>query len=233
MIDKVIKTENGTTTISQYAIDSLKRNGTYLPDVKNVIFNLKTEKRIVETAKDGTKTKKTVKLDKPILMTKICWADGTSTTVKNSKHDNVETVEVNLDENGAVIAADDTETKVASTVIVASDCAKEFGIMAAVTKRTCQKFDNDGNEVDAGGMGRIITDINGSAYDQNLDAAKAVVMKAKAKAVYAERKAKESAKPKVKKYSDRDIKQLIGPILEALALRVAKNPEVLDKIMGA
>ena len=205
----------GYPMVSQDVIESLETNGTYLPDVVRVVYNLQTVKRIHEKGDDGKDIIKTEVLENPILVTKVWWADNTSTTVRNSAHDKVETEEVQLEDG--------------RTVTVATECAKEFGLMAAVTKRTCGIPDDNG-EMTETNMGKIITDIVKSAYDQNLEAAKAKIQKAKRKAELEAKKA-EPKKAKAKRYSYNDLTQFAGPILEAFAKKIAENPEYLQNLL--
>jgi transcriptional regulator NrdR family protein len=204
----------GNISISKDVISSLETNGTYLPDVSRVVFNLKTDKRIrVKDETTGEEKTETVKLDNPILVTKIWWADGTSTTVKNSEHDKVETEEVELEDG--------------RKVTVATECSKTFGIMAAVTKRTCGVPDKNGEMINTN-LGKILSDIVKSAYDQNVETEKTRIKNAKRKAA-AEVRAQKAKEPKAKKYSIAEILNLIGPILE----NAAKNPDALKNALNA
>ena len=204
----------GNISISKDVISSLETNGTYLPDVSRVVFNLKTEKRIrVKDETTGEEKTETVKLDNPILVTKIWWADGTSTTVKNSEHDKVETEEVELEDG--------------RKVTVATECSKTFGIMAAVTKRTCGIPDKNGEMINTN-LGKILSDIVNSAYDQNVETEKTRIKNAKRKAA-AEVRAQKAKEPKAKKYSIAEILNLIGPILE----NAAKNPDAIKNAVEA
>lgn len=204
----------GNISISRDVISSLETNGTYLPDVTRVVFNLKTEKRIrVKDETTGEEKTETVKLDNPILVTKIWWADGTSTTVKNSEHDKVETEEVELEDG--------------RKVTVATECSKTFGIMAAVTKRTCGIPDKNGEMINTN-LGKILSDIVKSAYDQNIETEKTRIKNAKRKAA-AEVRAQKAKEPKAKKYSIAEILNLIGPILE----NAAKNPDAIKNAVEA
>ena len=204
----------GNISISKDVISSLETNGTYLPDVTRVVFNLKTDKRIrVKDDTTGEEKTETVKLDNPVLVTKVWWADGTSTTVKNSEHDRVETEEVELEDG--------------RKVTVATECSKTFGIMAAVTKRTCGVPDKNGEMVKTN-LGKILSDIVNSAYDQNLETEKTKIKNAKRKEAAAKRAEKAKA-PKAKKYSINEILNLIGPILE----KAAKNPDVIKNAVEA
>ena len=204
----------GNISISKDVISSLETNGTYLPDVTRVVFNLKTEKRIrVKDEATGEEKVEMVKLDNPVLVTKVWWADGTSTTVKNSEHDRVETEEVEL-EGGRKIT-------------VATECSKTFGVMAAVTKRTCGVPDEKGEMVNTN-LGKILSDIVSSAYDQNLEAEKTKIKNAKRKEAAAKR-AEKTKEPKAKRYSIAEILNLIGPILE----NAAKNPDAIKNAVEA
>ena len=204
----------GNISISKDVISSLETNGTYLPDVSRVVFNLKTEKRIrVKDETTGEEKTETVKLDNPILVTKIWWADGTSTTVKNSEHDKVETEEVELEDG--------------RKVTVATECSKTFGIMAAVTKRTCGVPDKNGEMINTN-LGKILSDIVKSAYDQNVETEKTRIKNAKRKAA-AEVRAQKAKEPKAKRYSIAEILNLIGPILE----NAAKNPDAIKNALNA
>ena len=204
----------GNISISKDVISSLETNGTYLPDVSRVVFNLKTEKRIrVKDETTGEEKTETVKLDNPILVTKIWSADGTSTTVKNSEHDKVETEEVELEDG--------------RKVTVATECSKTFGIMAAVTKRTCGVPDKNGEMINTN-LGKILSDIVKSAYDQNVETEKTRIKNAKRKAA-AEVRAQKAKEPKAKRYSIAEILNLIGPILE----NAAKNPDALKNALNA
>lgn len=214
----------GLPMVSKDVVDSLETNGTYLPDVENVVYNLQTEKRIPKIGEDGKRIKgadgrdvfETVKLDNPVLVTRVWWADGTSTTVRNSAHDRIETETVDIG---------------GRKVVKASDCSKEFGLMAAVVKRTCGVPDDKGEMTDTN-MGKIIADIVRHAFDQNVENAKSAEAKARRKAELEAKKA-EPKKAKPRKYSQRDLVQMAGPILEKLAAKAAEDPDFVQKLLGA
>lgn len=186
----ISKDQYGNTVIDRNAVDMLKTNGTYLPDVERVVFNLKTEdRRLVEGETAGEKpTYETYELENPILTTKIWWADGTTTTVKNSLHDKVEVEEVDVG---------------GKKVKVATDCSKELGVAMATVKRTCGVPDAKG-EIVGTGMGKILRDIVANGHDQVLEDAKAKAAKAAKKAEY-EKRAAEPKKPKKQKRTERDL----------------------------
>ena len=197
----ISKDQYGNTVIDRNAVDMLKTNGTYLPDVERVIFNLKTEgRRRVESETVGEKPKyETYELENPILTTKIWWADGTTTTVKNSLHDKVEVEEVDVG---------------GRKVKVATDCSKELGVAMATVKRTCGVPDAKG-EIVGTGMGKILRDIVANGHDQVLEDAKAKAAKAAKKAEY-EKRAAEPKKAKKKIWTQKDIIQMLGPLLERM-----------------
>ncbi len=240
MRTKVVTTdwETGEKTVSSDAIDSLEANGTYLPDVKRVVYSLKTtekvkalnddgsEKKVPATNRDGSELKTrggetvmknvwtTAKLDRPVLVTKVWWADGTSTTVRNSWADRVETEEVELDDG--------------TKMEVATETSKTYGLMAAVVKRTCGVPGENGEMVDTN-LGKVVAEIIKASRDQQLDDAKAKIARAKAKKAAQEKAAAKAKKAKAKKYSGEELAQLAGPILEALAKKVAEDPGSLLK----
>lgn len=245
MRTKVVTTdwETGERVVCPDVVDSLEANGTYLPDVKRVVYSLKTtekvkvlnedgsEKKVPAVNRDGSelKTRKgetveknvweTRKLDRPILVTKVWWADGTSTTVRNSYADRVETEEVELEDG--------------TKVEVATETAKTYGLMAAVVKRTCGVPDENGEMVDTN-LGKVVAQIIKASRDQQLDDAKAKIAKSKAKKAAQEKaNASGAKKGKAKRYSGRKLAELAGPILEALAKKVAENPGALDSLLKA
>jgi len=196
----IMKDSLGNVVIDAAAVESLKSNGTYLPDVDKVLFNLKTEgRRRVEAEADGEKPKyETYNLKNPVLTTKVWWADGTTTTVQNSEHDPVQVEEVDVG---------------GQKVKVATACSKEIGVAMAAVKRTCGRPDGKGELTDTG-FGRILRQIVESAYDQPLEAAKAAKAKADAKAAKAKRKAEAAAKPKRKTPTDAEFRRKIWEFLD-------------------
>ena len=195
----ISKDQYGNTVIDRNAVDMLKTNGTYLPDVERVVFNLKTEdRRRVEGETAGEKpTYETYKLENPILTTKVWWADGTTTVVKNSLHDKVEVKEVDVG---------------GKKVKVATDCSKENGIVYATAKRTCG-VPNANGEITGTGMGKILHDIVANAHDQVLEEAKAKAAKAAKKAEY-EKRAAEPKKPKKQKRTRQELFEKLEELVE-------------------
>ena len=206
----ISKDQHGNTVIDRNAVDMLKTNGTYLPDVERVVFNLKTEdRRLAESAPGEKPTYETYELENPILTTKIWWADGTTTTVKNSLHDKVEVKEVDVG---------------GRKVKVATDCSKEAGVAMATVKRTCGVPDDKG-EIVGTGMGKILREIVGNARDLVLEDAKAKAAKAKKKEDAARRMAAPK-KPKEKTYTQKDVIQMLGRLLDRMSQTVDDSDDL-------
>lgn len=213
---EVVSTRDGAAVIDRDVVDSLKVNGTYLPDVEKVMFSLKTSDRRRATDADGNPVFDSANKPvyetysvEPTLATKVWWADGTTTTVKNSKDDPVEVVTVEVD---------------GVPVEVASDRSKEVGLAMAVVKRTCGRPGPDGEIADSG-MGRILREIVGGATDTAVEGAKARAAAAKRKAEAAARASAASAKKR--RYTEKDIVRMLGPILERMleSMNTAPEPE--------
>lgn len=193
MMKSIINVNTGVVNPS--AFRELLRNNTFMPDIKNVIFSLKT----TEPARDanGQKIKdenghvKMVALNHPILATTIDFVDNTRVTVKNSMADDVDTMTVMLDASGNVTKEQKDCVK---SVIVATEASKELGIVYGIWKRLLGKIDNRGT-VAGDGAGRVLRDIVSNAYDTNLESVKNDLKKAAAKAKHEElqKAAKENA----------------------------------------
>ena len=240
---KSYRISDGITAADKDVLDSMEYNGTYLPNVERVIFNLKTEekvavkdengepKRIPAKNRDGSEIKdkkgnvvtnvqyETRKLDNPVLLTRVMFDDGTFVTVRNSEHDPVETEQVEVEKGSGV------------KVTVASRCSKERGIAYAILKRACGIVGDKG-EVGGNGLGRILSEIVDEGYDQQLEDAKSRLRRSKKKAAFEELK-KQPKKAKQKRYSYNELAQLAGPILESLAQKVQKDPGFIQKLLGA
>ena len=193
MMESVIDMKTGVVNPS--AIRELLQNNATMPDIKNVIFSLKT----TEPARDanGQKIKdenghvKMVALNHPILATTIDFIDNTRVTVKNSMTDDVDTMTVMLDASGNVTKEQKDCVK---SVIVATEASKELGIVYGIWKRLLGNPDNRGT-IAGDGAGRILRDIVANAYDTNLESIKNDLKKAAAKAKHEEiqKAAKENA----------------------------------------
>lgn len=166
-------------------VKSMVNNNTFCPEIKRVIFNLKTtETRPVldEAGKPVTDEKGRVKRQvvavTPELATVVYFMDGTKCTVVNSDKDVVTTEEKEVFYWD--FKPDGSETKVMTgrKVQVASEAAKEAGVVYAIVKRIFGKVgktDKQGklheDEIDGNGFGRKLRDIIADAEDNQYEAA--------------------------------------------------------------
>lgn len=166
-------------------VQSMVRNNTFCPNIKRVIFNLKTtETRPVLDAagkpitdEKGRVQRQTVDVT-PELATAVYFVDGTKCTVVNSDKDLVTTEEkevtyVDCDKSGKEFTV-----KTGRKVKVASEAAKEAGVVYAIVKRIYGKIgrtDKQGklheDEIDGNGFGRKLRDIIDFAEDTQYEAA--------------------------------------------------------------
>lgn len=176
----VNKTSFGDYYVNPSALKELLNSNCTMPDIKNIIFNLKTEqpKRDHDGKKvrvDGNVVMET--LANPILTTRVNYIDGTYTVVQNSKTDPVTLVVAMLDADGNV--TQDPEKKV-SEVVDASQASKEIAITYSIFKRICGKVTESG-EVVGNGTGRILSKLVDDAYSTPVQEAKQRIQKDAAK----------------------------------------------------
>ena len=183
-------------------VKSIEKNGTFVPGIKRVLFNIGNKKYMVRDA-DGKTVKdengKVKTETRKVLTTVIFFVDGTKCTVTNSEHDGVQ-FEKNKD-----------------GIEVASRCSKECGVVYCILKRCCADIDANGNAL-GNGFGRKLNDIVDAAYDSQVENAKRKAAKAEAKAKYEATKG--TAKPKRQRESLAKTIDRLTDILEALE---AKN----------
>lgn len=196
-----INKRDGKVTLDADAVGQLAKNGTYLPLVSKVLYNLKTEKKTVVEREDGTKEAVMEKLASPKLATKVFWSDGSTTTVVNSPDDGISTEKRKLSDG--------------SEIEVATEESKELGLVYAVVKRTCGVPGADG-EMENTGLGRILRSLVKSGIDKGVEKAEARIRKAALKA-----KSKNAA-PAGKKARPKSVN-------ERLAEAVEKLTEILGK----
>lgn len=195
----VNKTGFGDYCVDPSALKELLDNNCTMPDIKNIIFNLKTEqpKRDADGKKvrdeNGNVVMET--LANPILTTRINYIDGTYTVVQNSKTDPITLVTVMLDADGNV--TQDPEKKV-SEVVDASQASKEIAITYSIFKRICGKVTESG-EVVGNGTGRILSKLVDDAYSTPVQEAKQRMKKDAAKR--RNQAAKKDAAPKATRKS--------------------------------
>lgn len=185
-----------------YMVKSIEKNGTFVPGIKRVLFNIGNKKYMVRDA-DGKTVKdengKVKTETRKVLTTVIFFDDGTKCTVTNSEHDGVQ-FEKNKD-----------------GIEVASRCSKECGVVYCILKRCLADIDANCNAL-GNGFGRKLNDIVDAAYDSQVEEAKRKAAKAEAKAKYEATKG--TAKPKRQRESLAKTIDRLTDILEALE---AKN----------
>jgi hypothetical protein len=213
------KPSNPTTT--------MKTNTLTFPTITRVIYNLKTTeskavrdesgKLVIDEATDKPKREITT-LTNPVLATTVYFDDNTKVSVKNTLTDPVQTEIVYIDPATGATLTDSTKLDPSisySKVVVATESAKERGLVYAIVKRLLGTIDDDGI-VRGDGFGRKLRDIVTSAADQELDAA---VLKVKQKISAAAHKAKQTtAAPKGP-----------NPSLAATVRQLAETVEALSK----
>lgn len=164
---------------------SVAKNNTFCPNIKRVIFNLKTTETRPVLDADGKpvtdekgRVKRQIVEVTPELATAVYFADGTKCTVVNSDNDLVTTEEkevtyVDCDKSGKK-----STVKTGRKVKVATEAAKEAGVVYAIVKRIFGKIgrvDKQGklheNEIDGNGFGRKLRDIIEHAEDTQYDTA--------------------------------------------------------------
>lgn len=146
----------------------------------NAIFNLKTEESVPVLDENGQPMmvkgekgemrvlRRNVKLDKPVLATKVFFDDGTWTVVKNSGEDEIEIIESELEDGNVVLTA--------STV------SKERAIAYAIVKRIFGTVDSKTNEVRGADLNSLFDKVLAASIDQGINCAMSKAKKKKAKA---------------------------------------------------
>ena len=213
---------------------SMDRNNTFCPSIKNVIFNLKTTESVAKqnelgdpiTDAKGRVIREQVALVNPVLATTVMFADGTKTTVVNSLNDKIQTERKEIVFKTVNPDGSKTETKTGKFATVATDAAKEAGLVYAVVKRLVgvQKTDErTGLKTDTivgDGFGRKLRDLLGMAYDTQFDAAWAEAAKAQRAKEHKEREAAAKARKANRKPT---FEENIATIAEALRKQAATS----------
>lgn len=185
-------------------VRSIEKNGTFVPGIKRVLFNIGNKKYMVRDA-DGKTIKdengKVKTETRKVLTTVIFFMDGTKCTVTNSEHDGVQ---FEKNEDG---------------IEVASRCSKECGVVYCILKRCLADIDDNGNVL-GNGFGRKLNDIVDAAYDSQVENAKRKAAKAAAKAKYEATKG--TAKPKRQRESLAKTIDRLTDILGSLQDKIQK-----------
>lgn len=213
-------------------IHMVATNNTFCPSIKRVIFNLKTaETRPVldadgkpVTDEKGRVQRTTVDVT-PSLATAVYFADGTKCTVVNSDKDVVTTEEkevtyVDCDKSGK-----ESTIKTGRKVKVATEAAKEAGVVYAIVKRIFGKIDTDSKsrtygQIKGDGFGRKLHDLVDGAFDTQYEAAFNDEMKKLSAKEHKEREA--AAKERRAKRTP--------TIEENIATLVKQNTELIEKL---
>jgi hypothetical protein len=227
-----------STVIMESVFSDLIKNNTYIPCIKRVIYNLgkkaypkldENGKRIRKTGPDGKPIKQLPKASgkqlrdidmfeysEPVdvLATVVYFDDDTKISVVNSVADGVKFED-------AVVGD--------ATVKTATRESKEIGLVYAIVKRLCAKFDPNTGKMTESGIGRILNDVIKNSYDSPVEAAKLKLAKAKSKA---EHEAKlNTAKPK-ENYSIKGTLERINKMLDKVESgeKLAGLDKMIEKI---
>lgn len=171
----------GTYAINASVVQELQYNNCTMPDVKNVVYNLKTDEDVRE---NGVVVKKP--LARPVLTTVVFFVDGTKAVVQNSANDPITLTQHVLTDG--------------STVTVADQESKERGFLYAVVKRLVSRIDSNGNSVD-GALGSLLKNVVKDSHDNQIVDAETRASRAANKKRHAELQAQAAAKPTVKRYT--------------------------------
>jgi len=215
-------------------VKSMTLNNTFCPGIKRVIFNLKTtETRPVldmagkPVSDEKGRVKRQVVDVTPELATVVYFMDGTKCTVVNSDKDIVTTEEKEVFYWDVKPDGSDVKVKTGRTVKVASEAAKEAGVVYAIVKRIFGKIgrtDKQGklheDEIDGNGFGRKLRDIIAASEDTQYEAAFNDEMKKLAAKEHKEREA-----------AAKERKANRTPTVEEnIATLVKQNAEILEKL---
>lgn len=213
-------------------VKSIARNNTFCPNIKRIIFNLKTsETRPVldaagkpVTDEKGRVQRQTVEVT-PELATAVYFVDGTKCTVVNSDKDLVTMEEKEVTYGNCDKAGNKTIVKTGRKVKVATEAAKEAGVVYAIVKRIFGKIDNDPKsrtygQIKGDGFGRKLHDLVDGAFDTQYEAAFNDEMKKLAVKEHKDREAAAKAR-KAKR---------APTVEENIATLVKQNAELLAKL---
>ena len=215
----------------------LIQNNTYIPTIQRVIYNIGKKsypkldekgKRIRKIGPDGEPIKQPLsasgkrlsdkdmfEMSEPVdvLATVVYFNDDTKISVVNSAADGVKFKDVTVEDG--------------TTVKTATRESKEIGLVYAIVKRLCAKFDPNTGKMTESGIGRILNDIIDASYDSPVEAAKIKIAKAKSKAEHVAKL--NTAKPK-ETYSIKGTLERINKLLDKVD--GDEKPSTFDKIIS-
>lgn len=213
-------------------VDSMAKSNTFCPNISRIIFNLKTsETRPVLDAngnpildEKGRARRQTVSVA-PVLSTTVYFEDGTKCTVVNSDKDPVMTEEKEVTYTSVDKSGKKHTIKTGHIAMVASEAAKEAGVVYAITKRLLGKVDRDPKSrtyrsIQGNGFGRKLRGLVADAFDTQYAAAYDEEMRKLAAKEHKDREAAAKARRANRK-----------PTLEEnIATLVKQNAELLAKL---
>lgn len=175
--------------LADFAVKSIARNNTFMPNIDRVIYNTNVE--------DGNHC---------TLVTVVYFKDGTKVTVKNSERDDITLVERKLK------LSDGTE----KTIKTASEQSKEIGLVYALAKRLICTFDERGTVNGKGFAGFLLKAIN-KAHVQDVEDVRLAAERKISKARNEDNlKARKARKAQTKKNSLRDMVAELGSVVGSL-----------------
>lgn len=198
-------------------LNDLVMNNTYIPRISRVIYNIgkKAYPKLDSNGKRLRDKDGKIIMAEPVdvLATIAYFDDGTKISVVNSVADGAKFEDVTV--------ADGTTVKTATRE------SKEIGLVYAIVKRLCAKFDPNTGKMAESGIGRILNDILEKSYDSPVEAAKLKIAKAKSKAEHLAKL--NTAKPK-ETYSIKGTLERINKMLDKVD--GAEKPSAFDKILS-
>lgn len=213
----ILDNHTGITMVHPDALKELKTNNTAFPDIKRVIYNIgkKAYPKLDANGKHLRDENGKFVMSEPVdvLATIVYFADDTKISVVNSASDGAKFEDVTV--------ADGTTVKTATRE------SKEIGLVYAIVKRLCAKFDYATGKMTEAGISRILNDIIKNSYDSQVEAAKLKLAKAKSKEEHLAKL--NSAKPK-ENYSIKGTLERINKLLDKVDN--TEKSTTLDKIFS-
>lgn len=208
-------------------IRKMDASNAYVPPISRIIFNLKTTETIAQKDADGKpildakgRVKREVVACKPILATIVYFRDGTKVSVVNSDVDTVKTEQKEITYTDLAKDGKEVTVKSGKFATVATEAAKEAGVVYAIVKRIFGLIDLKTGNVSGNGFGRQLKEIVSMAYDTQYQKVWGDVFKDLCRKEHEERQ--EAAK---KRRANR------RPSLEdSVAALVKQNAELLAKL---
>lgn len=213
----VVDLNSNVIGVETAVLKELKTNNTAFPDIKRVIYNIgkKAYPKLDANGKHLRDENGKFIMSEPVdvLATIVYFADDTKISVVNSASDGAKFENVTV--------ADGTTVKTATRE------SKEIGLVYAIVKRLCAKFDPATGKMTESGISRILNDIIKNSFDSPVEAVKLKLAKAKSKEEHLAKL--NSAKPK-ENYSIKGTLERINKLLDKVDN--AKKSTTLDKIFS-